>query len=250
MVAFEVNYTGLILKNTETDTPDATALTTDAAQPTATVTATPTEAVPTQAAIHAQYTRKSLASGKLYSFVMSAAEDEKALFDATGSLTVDDKKTSGTFNVTNGTAKMLQMDLTSDYTDAKAVSGQVGMTILDPQSPMALLISFQQKVGDAGFDTALSLSSGTTMDALTASPATSLLGTLKVNTVIQDDSGLFNALKETTPETSILPVKMNNTEMNNFLSTLQSNAIQLAYKVLANLPPNVAKLLSGSMMSK
>jgi hypothetical protein len=119
------------------------------------------------------------------------------------------------------------------------------MTAFDTTNT-ALVFGYDQLVGETTVDTKLSVSSDTSIEAIRADDAKALLGTLKISTVVQADSGTFASLKEASPATSTEIAKMSEAEMQTYVGSLQSNAMQVMYKVLGNLPPSVSSLLFGS----
>jgi len=192
------------------------------------------------------YTGKTVEGGKLHAFTMTAAEKDVKQFTAKGNLTITDKTTVGTLSVTDGMDKpQLQLDLTCDYSDAKHTMGELAMTAFDTTNT-ALVFGYDQLVGETTVDTKLSVSSDTSIEAIRADDAKALLGTLKISTVVQADSGTFASLKEASPATSTEIAKMSEAEMQTYVGSLQSNAMQVMYKVLGNLPPSVSSLLFGS----
>ena len=188
------------------------------------------------------YTTKAVADGEMHAFSLSGTQNEKQMFAAKGSATVTDKTAVATMTVTDeaNQPKML-VDMTCDYTDAKHVFGELALTAFDTNNT-AVLIGFDHAVGDATIDTKLSVSSGTSIDAVKADATAALLGTLKVNTLIQADSGYFTALKEATPDTSLQIAKQSEQELQTYVSSLQGSAIQTLYKIMGNLPPSVTAL--------
>lgn len=240
LVAAEATLTGNFTKDV---TMDATA-TTDAAAP------TPTVAEPTISKVNAyfMFTKKTADPAKTYNFKMSVTMDDKKQADVTGIFTHDGKTAAGSFNVINGDGKTLFVaNGTADYSDAKHTTGTLDITASESQTPMAVLIAFDQVTGDKTIDTSLSISSGVSVEAIKAAADTTLLGTIKVNTVVQDDSGLFTTLKEAAPTTSLEVLKLSAQELQTYLGKLQSNAMQTLYKVLGNLPASVSSAMGGAM---
>lgn len=218
-------------------------------------TATAAEATPTPAAeVYAKYdvslllTKKTADAGKIYSMKVVANEDSQKVFGLTGALAFNDKVATGTLTAVNGKDEpKLVVDMNCDYTDAKHMTGDLAVTAYDAAGNNAVLLSADQTVGDASVDTALSVSYGESVEAIKADAAKSLLGTVKVNIQVKDDSGYFAALKEATPATSLEVMKLSADELQTYLGTLQGNAFQLLYKVMGNLPQSVSKLLSSTM---
>lgn len=252
LVALEAKLSGLFTQsepdtatvNVSTDTATVTA-TTDATAATATA-ATP--AAPAQVDVDLQLTRKTLDSGKLTTFKMNAAKDAAMVFDMIGTLTADDKAAAGTLSVMNdASVKVLQMDLSADYADAKNIGGALQVTVNDGQTQSAFVVGLKQAVADTTIDTALSLSSGKSVDEILANADTALLGTLKIATLIQEDSGTFAALKEVSADTSLEPLKMTGEELAAYGTKIQNNAGLLMFTILGKLPQSVATLFTSSM---
>lgn len=252
LVALEAKLSGLFTQsepdtatvNVSTDAATVTA-TTDATAATATA-ATP--AAPAQVDVDLQLTRKTLDSGKLTTFKMNAAKDAAMVFDMIGTLTADDKAAAGTLSVMNdASVKVLQMDLSADYADAKNIGGALQVTVNDGQTQSAFVVGLKQAVADTTIDTALSLSSGKSVDEILANADTAMLGTLKVATLIQEDSGTFAALKEVSADTSLEPLKMTGEELAAYGTKIQNNAGLLMFTILGKLPQSVATLFTSSM---
>ncbi len=192
------------------------------------------------------YTSKAVDGGKLHVFTLSGAEKDVKRFGVKGSLTITDKTAVGTVTVTDDADKpKLLLDLTCDYSDAKHTVGELALTAYDTTN-MALLIGYDQVVGDSTIDTKLAVSSGVSIDAIKADAATAMLGTLKMNTVVQADSGAFAALKEATPATSLEIAKLNSADLQTYVASLQGNAMQVVYKIMGNLPQSVSTMLFGT----
>ena len=202
---------------------------------------------PENITMHMQFTRQTLADGKKYAVLMNADKDGVKTADANAMLTVGDQKATGEMSVSDGKAQLFTMGLTADYADPKNISGQWTLAVLDPTSPIAIALDFTQKTGDTTVDTAVSASYATTLDEIKADAAKALLGTVQVNALVQADSGMYATLKEATPQTSLALLTLNDDDMAAYFGKLQSNAIQLVYKVFANLPENTAKLVTGMM---
>ncbi len=252
LVALEAKLSGLFTQsepdtatvNVSTDAATVTA-TTDTTAATATA-ATP--AAPAQVDVDLQLTRKTLDSGKLTTFKMNAAKDAAMVFDMIGTLTADDKAAAGTLSVMNdASVKVLQMDLSADYADAKNIGGALQVTVNDGQTQSAFVVGLKQAVADTTIDTALSLSSGKSVDEILANADTALLGTLKIATLIQEDSGTFAALKEVSADTSLEPLKMTGEELAAYGTKIQNNAGLLMFTILGKLPQSVATLFTSSM---
>lgn len=192
------------------------------------------------------YTNKAVDGGKLHVFTLTGSEKDVKRFAVKGSLTTTDKTAVGTLTVTDDADKpKLLVDLTCDYSDAKHTFGELALTVYDTTNT-AILFGYDQVVGDATIDTTLAVSSGASIDAIKADAATAMLGTLKVNTVVQADSGTFAAIKEATPATSLEIAKLSDADMQTYVGSLQGNAMQALYKIMGNLPQSVSSLLFGT----
>lgn len=194
------------------------------------------------------FTRTTTGEDKLYQFSMDASGNDKPVFGMKGTVNVNAQKLTSTLTVSDeSAAPVIQLNLTCDYTDAKHVTGEFDAATLSADSPMAVVLGFDQTVGDASVDTALSLASGTDVASIQAAGDSAVLGTLKVNMLVQEDSGFFSSLKEADPSTSVELMKMSDTDMQTYVGTLQTNAMQTLYKVFGNLPASVSSELSGLM---
>ena len=245
----DVVATAETIATTDTATTTDGVAATDMATATATVQPAAT-AAPVQVKAHIQYTRQTVADGKNYAFILTTETDGKKTADVNGLLKIGDKAANGTLSVSDSKAQLFTMGLTADYADPKAIAGQLNLAVLDSTSPTAIVLDFAQKTSDTAIDTAISVSNAPTMDAIKADTTKALVGTLNVKTAIQDDSGLYTALKEVTPETSLALLKLSEADMTSYLGTLQSNGVKLLYKVLANLPEKTSKLFSTLVSGK
>ena len=243
IVAAEFTLTGNFTQNA---TVDATA-TTDATQPTPTVAKPKT----TKMNVAFTFTKKTMDPSKTYNFKMSVSEDDKKTVDVTGTLTKDDKTATGSLNVVNGDEKTVFVaNGMADYSDAKHTFGTLDLMSNSSESPMAVVVTFDQVTGDNTIDSSLSVSSGESIEAIKAAADTTLLGTIKVNTVVQDDSGFFSSLKEVTPATALEVLKLSSADLQTYIGTLQSSAMATLYKVLGNLPASVSSAMGGMMGGK
>ena len=240
LIAVEWTMTG-------TFTNDATDTTAFLAADTAEPTATPVPAAPAKINVHMTMARKTLADGKQYTANMTATKDDQAQFTMNGLLTKNDKTMTGTLTMNGDKAdQQVAFDLSADYTDAKHVFGKLNVSVNDKGALSAVVLGFDQVVGDTTVDNQLSLAYGESIEAITAAGDAAVLGTIKVNCVKQDNSGTFATISEATPATSLEVMKLSETDLQTYLSTLQSNAMQTLYKVLGNLPQSVSSQLMGS----
>ncbi|MEA4999139.1 MAG: hypothetical protein VB087_07110 [Candidatus Limiplasma sp.] len=213
-----------------------------------TATPSPEPAKPAKIDVAMLITSKTLDNGKMYNFSMSALQDDVKKLSMTGTLTKAAQTVVGTLTAVDGEDKPLMIaDLTADYTDAKHLVANLAMTGFDNGASNAVVMDLDQTVGDTTIDTLLSVSAGTSVDAIKADAAAAKQGTLKVITVVQDDSGAYADLKDVKPEAAVQPMKMNAEELQTFFAALQSTGMQTLYKVLGNLPPSVSELLGGAM---
>ena len=142
---------------------------------------------------------------------------------------------------------VMNLALTGDATDPKHVTGALEGTVSNGDMNSAFSLAMDQVVADTTVDTALSLSYGDSLEAIKADAAKALLGTLKINMTVQDDSGYFAALGKATPDTSLEIMKMSDADLGAYVKTLESNAMQALYKVMANLPQSVSQALTSTM---
>ena len=249
LIAMEMTMTGNFTRTTVN--PAATdAAPADAAATESVATAAPatviTETV--KAEMRTVFTRKTTDADKQYTLTVKTKSDDKEKFGLLATLKTNDKNATGSLTVTDDkAAPLMQVNLAADYSDAKHVTGELDAAFLGQDNTGAAVLGFDQTIGDATIDTALSVSYGTTVEAIKAAKETALLGTLKVNMTVQEDSGFFSNLKEATPATSLELMKLNETDMQTYTGSLQSNLMQTLYKVFGNLPPDVASELSGLM---
>lgn len=189
------------------------------------------------------YAAKAVENGKTHTFTMTGADKDVKKFAANGSLTLTDKTATGTMNVTDEADKpKLLLDLACDFSDAKHTVGELALTVYDTTNT-AILLDYDQTVGETAIDTKLGVYTGADIAAIKADSEKSLLGALKVNVAVQADSGTFADLKEATPETSLAIAKLSETEMKTYTDSLQSSAMQAFYKILGNLPASVTSLI-------
>ncbi|MDD3213503.1 MAG: hypothetical protein PHY64_07505 [Eubacteriales bacterium] len=195
-----------------------------------------------------QVISKTLDNGKQYTAVISTSQNDALVFDLNASLTKGDTACTGTFNLTDKDQKpLMTLNLTSDYTDASHVTGQLSGAAYDGDDEFAFLVTLDQTTGDNAIDTAISFAGSDDLAALTADPTSAMAGTLKVNTVVQDDSGFFTALAAATPDSSVELMKLSDADMATFTSTLETNFMSVVYKMFANLPDSVAQALTTEM---
>lgn len=195
-----------------------------------------------------QIITKTVDNGKQYTAVMSANQNDEHLFDMNASLTKSDTACTGSLSLTDADQKpLMTLNATSDYQDASHITGQLSGAAYDNGDEYAFLVTLDQTTGDNTIDTAIGFAGGTDLAALTADPESAMLGTLKVSTVVQDDSGFFTALAAATPEKSVELMKLSETDLATYTSTLETNFMTVVYKMFANLPDSVAQALTSEM---
>ena len=231
------------------DSDDATASVDDtAAADTAAPEATAAPSVPTKLDVSMQIITKTPENGKNYTFTMNMAQDDKSLFTMNANLNRVDQTMTGALAVLDQDGKsVLNLALNGDATDPKHVTGTLEGTVSNGDMNSAFSLAMDQVVADTTVDTTLSLSYGDSLDAIKADTEKSLLGALKINMTVQDDSGYFADLGKATPETSLEIMKMSDADLGAYVKTLESNGMQALYKVLANLPASVSEALNSTM---
>lgn len=217
-------------------------------QPTATESATPAAPETVKMSADVTLSKKTADKAKQYTAKLNVYKDDAITADMNFLLTYDDQKASGSMTVLDhGKQQTFTMLLAADYTDAKHTTGELDIILPGESASNAIAIGFEQTVADSTIDTSLSLSTGATLDAIKANPDQARMGMLKVSTVIAENSGLFSSLSEATPATSIEIAKYSDTQMQEYLATLQTNAMQTFYKVMGNLPQSVSSAIGGMM---
>ncbi len=246
LVAAEVKFTGTFTPGymeTSTATTDTVALEGDTSAEVAPVK----QPDPVKVDVDFLMTRKTLEESTTHRFTMHALQDDVKKSTITGSMTKTDTSIFGTFAATDDQEQpVMTADLISDFADEKNTSAELAVTVYEGGTANAVVFGFEQSIGDAAIDTALRISYGESVEAIKADAANALMGTIKVNTLIQADSGQFAALLEATPDSAVQPMKMSQTDLESFMITLQSNAMQTLYKIIGNLPPSVSALLGGA----
>lgn len=193
------------------------------------------------------YTLATVNAGKLHTIRMNGTTNEEKQFAVYASLALDDKTAVGTLKATDGKDQQkLGLDLNCNFADPKHIVGDFAITVNDGTTNTAVLFDYDQVVSDASIATKLRISNGDSIEAIKADAEKTLLGTVHVDVVVQDDSGFFAGLKEATPDTSLEIAKMSDTEMETYAKSLQSNAMQVFFKILGNLPQSVSTLLMNS----
>ncbi len=250
-VAMEYGMTGTFdnseITMTTVDSTAVSATDSTAVSATDSATATPAPSVPVKMDIAAQLITKTTDSGKNYSFTMNVKKDDLAMATLTANLMNNLKgKYTGAFTLLGQDAKpMLTLALNADNSDVKNPTGELSGVANDGTKAYAFKLAFTQVVGDSTVDTAISLSTGDSLEAIQAAPDASLQGTLKINTVVQDDSGAFKDISAATPDTSLQVLKMTDAQLGEYVKKLESNYTQLLYNVYANLPQSVAQAVGG-----
>jgi hypothetical protein len=213
---------------------------------TAAAAETDTQAAEMQAiAATVKITKKTLENGVQYAVTADATSEGAAVLSLAANLTKTDTACSGTLTVGESAAKpALELSMTADYQDPQNVSGKLEGTAYDGGSQYAFALTVGQQVTDTTVDTTIGLSTGDSLDAIAAAPDTALLGTLKVNTVVQADSGFFDSLAAATPQNSVEVLKLSEDDMTTFLGTLQTAYMTVIYNMYSNLPQSVATLLA------
>jgi hypothetical protein len=210
--------------------------------------ATTAPSVPTKLDVSMQIITKTPENGKNYTFTMNMAQDDKSLFTMNANLNRADQTVNGALAVLDQDGKsVMNLALTGDATDPKHVTGALEGTVSNGDMNSAFSLAMDQVVADTTVDTALSLSYGDSLEAIKADAAKALLGTLNINMTVQDDSGYFAALGKATPDTSLEIMKMSDADLGAYVKTLESNAMQTLYKVMANLPQSVSQALTSTM---
>lgn len=251
MVAMEIGLTGNFDKaqmDKATDAvPDALASQTTADTATEAPAAT---AVPqiVKLDFHMTAARLTVEGGKQYTLALNGTEDDKPLVRVAGNFSYNATLANGSLTVVKGKEiPVVDLAMYADYTDAKHVTGELAATMYNENAPQSFVVGVEQTTGDTTVDTTVSLSQGATVDAIKADAATALIGSIKVNTVVQADSGMFSSLKEATPETAVQVMKLSAEELQSFMATLQSNGMQALMKIMGNLPQSVSTMVGGMM---
>lgn len=213
-----------------------------------------TEAVPavetvtetvSKIAVTAQYVKKTAGDVKTHTMTATASQDDEKRMAMSATLIVDPQTINGALTLLDGKdSPKLIANLTGNYADLKNLKGQMDLTVNDLSSATAVVMDFEQLVSDASVETKLALSSGASVAAIKETPDAARLGTVKITSTVQADSGAFNALKEATPETSLEVLKLSQEDLASFMNTLQSNGLQVVYKIMGNLPPSVTQMLT------
>ncbi len=245
-VATQVDLTATVVPdqmNIDTAVTDAAA--TETTETAAAPTAAPDKPVEIAATMKAL--KKTSDTGVMYTLSIGATSDGASVLNINANLNKGDKTVAGSLNVAGADAKpVLELAMACDMSDPKNVSGTLQGTAYDGSDQYAFVLAAGQAVADASVDTTVSLSTGNSLDAIAADPATALLGTLKINTVVQADSGYFKSLASATPATSVEYLKLNEDDMATYLKALETGYAGVMYNIFANLPKSAADALAQS----
>ncbi len=192
--------------------------------------------------------KKTLGTGTLYTLSVTATKDDESTVTMDGNLNVGDTACTGALTILDKDAQpALTLALTSDYTDPKHVTGSLEGTVVADEETTAFMLSMDKVVGDTTADTALSLYTAASLSALKADPDAALLGTLNIGLAVQEPGDTFTALAAATPDTSLEVMKLSDSEMQDYLGTLETNYMAVFYAIFTNLPDSVAQALSSEI---
>lgn len=190
-------------------------------------------------AVEAHYRAATKDEGETHAFWMDAKQAGKTVLSA--NLTFDSKTATGGMNAVDEKGNgQFTIALTADYADPNHTVAELALvTPATDTLPSTLLFSFERTVSDTAADMALSLSTGASVEAVKADAATALLGTLRIHTAAQPDSGFFASLKEASVLSSRQVLKMAADELNQYVTEIQGNIQKLTMVVMSNLPTSV-----------
>lgn len=190
--------------------------------------------------------RKTVADAKVYTMTMDMAENDEEAMTLNGDLSLSDAAVTGNLTMTVNSDPVLTLALVEDKADPANVTGKLSVTVFDGDTSYAVELASAQQVTENTVDTSIGLSYADTVEAIAANPDTALLGTLKVNTVVQDDSGYFTSLADATAETSVQIMQMSDSDLETYTSGLETSAMTVVYSMMANLPESVLQAMSES----
>lgn len=225
------------------------------AQPTATTSEPKTvvaeESKKVAITVAGQLTRKTDGDQKAYQGMITITQDGKDVAYIDGSVTYDKQKAVAELDVLDEqSSPVLTLDYTANYADESHKTAELEGTAYIDGDSYAFMLNADKAIGDQTIDLSLTLAFATNLEDIKATPDAYTLGTLKVNTVIQEDSGTFASLKEATPETSLDVMKMTEEQLQSYLTTLQVNAYDVFYKVYSNLPESLSEQFAGMVTGK
>ncbi|MCE5344259.1 MAG: hypothetical protein LLF96_11855 [Eubacteriales bacterium] len=197
--------------------------------------------------ITVQAVKKTTEAGTLYTLDVTAVKDDTDKVALNANLNIGNTSVTGALAVLDKDGKsVLTLALGCDYQDPNHVTASLDGTVVVDDTQTAFMLGMDQTVTDTTVNTVLSLSTGESFSAIKADAAAALLGTLKINTVVQDDSGYFTTLGGAKPETSLELAKLSDDEMSTYVTSLNDNLNTLMGTVLQNLPASVFNAMTSA----
>lgn len=195
-----------------------------------------------------QLTLKTDGDQKAYQGMMTVSQDSKAVLYIDGNVTYDKEKAVAELDVLDEqSSPVMTLDFTGNYADETHKTAVLEGTVYSEGTSYACMLNADKVVGDQTIDLSLTAAFATNLEDIKATPDAYTVGTLKVNIAVQDDSGLFNTLKEATPATSMDVMNLTEEQLQSYLTTLQVNAYDVLYKVYTNLPKSISDQFASMM---
>ncbi len=239
LVAMQMNMAGVFYEDTFSSEMTGSDETADATTETVTQE-------PTKMDMNMKIIRKTVADAKVYTLTMDMTVDDDSSMALNGDLSLSDTAVAGNLYMIQDGNPMVTISFVEDKADPADVTGKLSLTAMEDDTSYAIELAFTQKVTENTIDTSIGLSYADTIDAIAANPDVALLGTLKVNTVVQDDSGYFTSVAGATPETSVQIMQMSDSDLETYVSSLETSAMTVVYNMMANLPESVLQAMSES----
>ncbi|MBE0600271.1 MAG: hypothetical protein IH607_00675, partial [Firmicutes bacterium] len=166
--------------------------------------------------INATLTRTTIDTAKFYQFTLTLSDSGEAFVNQTGSLFMSDAFVSGKY-VFYGMPDepLFEAMLNCDRSQADHATAELSLTMYDGYSGdvQSAYVLFDQRKADNVTDTAIDVYVGGTVEAIKSALNETGLISVKINNVIQPDSGFFTTLQSATPETSVQMLQMTDSEL-------------------------------------
>ena len=172
-------------------------------------------------------TRTTIDTAKFYQFSLTMSEAGEEFENQTGSLYVSDTFVSGQYILyAMPDEPLIQAVLNCDKSQPDLTTGELSFTMYDSYTgdAQSVYIMFDQQKAENATDTAIDVYLGDTVESIKNALNETGLITVKFNTVIQPDSGFFDALKNAAPETSVQMLQMTDAELESYMQTMQQAA--------------------------
>ena len=202
-----------------------------------------------EASISVTVTKTSIDTAEFYQLSVRLREDGDEFQNQYGSLYIDGEFISGKYLFNDyDDEPVFSASFNCDTSADDHTIGELSFTVYDGYyGATSVLVVFDQSKNENVTDTVIDLYAGGAVDDIKASLNTTDVISLKFHTVSQADSGLFNALRNATPETSVQLTQMTEDETAAYLEGMQQNFMTTLMTVMNNLPPDISNSLMQVM---